>query len=103
MRTGDWAAGIRKALQRFRDVNEALHREVCGALWKLGPPEYTPDYMIWRGEVPLKGDDDWQVAQFDAASAWTRAVSEFNHCSAPERFDSWSMTPEKAGPNRGND
>ena len=79
----DQIAGVRSALSRFRDADAPLHAQVCGALWKLGPPEYIPDYMIWRGEMPLKTKTDWQVPEFDAASAWLRAVGEFNRCSGP--------------------
>ena len=79
----DQIAGVQGALERFREPSAALHREVCSALWRLGPPEYTPEYMIWRGEVPLKTVSDWQVTGFDVEAAWNRAVSEFNRCSDP--------------------
>ena len=52
----------------------------CGAIRQAGWPEYRPTYMIERGIMPRKTEDDWVTDGFVAAVAWETALVEVNGC-----------------------
>lgn len=57
----------------------AFYTATCAALHRLGPPAYRPQYMIKRGMIPRKSEEDWQVEGFDPTAAWQEAL-EINGC-----------------------
>ncbi len=60
----------------------AFFADTCAAIRAVGWPEYRPTYMIERGIVPRKTDDDWVRDGFAAAAAWEMALVEVNGCPA---------------------
>lgn len=71
---------LKRYAEQFRDADSAYHQRICSALWKIGPPNYRPSYMIVAGQMPRRDDEDWRVAEFDPGAAWTKAASEINGC-----------------------
>ncbi|WP_204113077.1 hypothetical protein [Shimia biformata] len=71
---------LRRHAETLRLGDSAYQDRICNALWAVGPPSYRPSYMIAFGQMPRKGDDDWQVDGFDAEVAWKVAVGEKNRC-----------------------
>lgn len=71
---------LRAVRDRLRDRESAFFLETCRAIARAGPPDYHPSYLIARGIVPRKTDDDWQVKGFDAAQAWHQSLVELNGC-----------------------
>lgn len=67
-------------VDRMRQPGHAFHAETCGNLARLGPPQYRPDYMIVRGMIPRKSEDDWKTEGFDRAEAWDIATVAENGC-----------------------
>ncbi|GAA6208233.1 hypothetical protein NBRC116601_15260 [Cognatishimia sp. WU-CL00825] len=73
---------LKLVITRLRDPEGAFLHETCRAVALNGPPTYRPSYMIKRGMIPRKSDDDWQVAGFDAQKAWENALININGCPA---------------------
>jgi hypothetical protein len=66
-------------INEMRAKEGAFFEATCAALIDLGPPDYRPEYMIKRGMIPRKSEEDWQVEGFEAAQAWQQAL-EINGC-----------------------
>ncbi|MEE9388527.1 MAG: hypothetical protein V3U96_07940 [Paracoccaceae bacterium] len=57
-------------------------QDTCKAIRRAGWPNYRPTYMIERGIMPRKSQDDWEQAGFVAAAAWEKALVDVNGCPA---------------------
>lgn len=71
---------LRVWINRLRDPQSEFLRQTCEAIQSVGYPTYRPDYMIVRGLMPRKSDDDWITEGFDAEVAWDRALHDINPC-----------------------
>lgn len=71
---------LKAVIAQLRDPESAFIAETCAAVAAAGPPDYRPDYMIKRGMMPRKTDDDWLTEGFDAEAAWQKALVEINGC-----------------------
>ncbi|SHG53897.1 hypothetical protein [Cognatishimia maritima] len=76
----DTINALKAVIARLREPNSAFLAETCKAVAKAGPPDYRPTYMITRGLMPRKSDDDWLTEGFDADAAWQKALVEINGC-----------------------
>lgn len=72
-------------VDELRDPTSGFLHETCEGVRAVGYPTYHPDYMIVRGMIPRKSDDDWQVEEFDADLAWDNALYEINPCPRPTK------------------
>ena len=77
----DVISELRTVLARLRDRGD-FFAETCAGLRNIGWPIYRPEYMIRRGILPLKDNDDWKNPDFSAALAWETALVEVNGCPA---------------------
>ena len=73
-------AGLRDVAAAMRQADDPVLLQVCRWLQDNGPPNYRPGYMIIRGMIPRKSDDDWMTMDFDPQRAWARALHEVNNC-----------------------
>ncbi len=71
---------LKKHIGRLRDPESAFLAETCQAVKAAGPPTYRPDYMIKRGIMPRKSDDDWLTEGFNSQFAWNKALHTINGC-----------------------
>ncbi len=71
---------LRLSADRLRDHESEIFHATCTAIRGAGFPTYRPTYMIKRGMMPRKNDDDWMSEGFDAAAAWEAALVEVNGC-----------------------
>lgn len=71
---------LKEVIADLRDPESPFLAETCRGVFVAGPPEYRPDYMIWRGIVPRKHEEDWKVEDFDPDAAWRKALVEINGC-----------------------
>jgi len=71
---------LKKVIADLRNPDGAFLAATCRGVAEAGPPEYRPAYMIKRGMIPRKTDDDWMVDGFDAEAAWRKALVEINGC-----------------------
>ena len=76
-------AGLRDVAQAMARPDDENLQAVCAYLAHRGPPDYRPGYMIARGQIPRKSDEDWRVVDFDADAAWDAALHELNNCPRP--------------------
>lgn len=76
----DQIAALKVVIDELRTPGSALLRDTCQSVARAGPPNYRPDYMIKRGEIPRRSDEDWQTKDFDANAAWSKALVEINNC-----------------------
>lgn len=67
-------------VDELRDPESAFLRETCVEIKAAGPPTYRPEYMILRGMIPRKSQDDWQTEDFDPTAAWSKALHDINPC-----------------------
>lgn len=67
-------------IDKLRDPEDDFLPQTCDLIKQAGYPTYKPDYMIVRGMIPRKSDEDWKVADFDADAAWDKALHEVNTC-----------------------
>lgn len=67
-------------VDQLRDADSEFLDETCREIEAIGYPSYRPDYMIIRGMVPRKTDEDWRTDDFDADTAWKKALYEINPC-----------------------
>jgi hypothetical protein len=70
-------------VDKLREPDSAFLRETCDGVRAIGYPTYRPDYMIARGMIPRKSENDWQVEGFDPDIAWDRALYDINPCPRP--------------------
>ncbi len=77
---GDVIDALRLVSGKLREQGE-FFRATCSAIRDAGWPSYRPTYMIERGMMPRKADDDWFADGFDAAAAWEEALVVVNKCS----------------------
>jgi len=66
----------------YRRDEGKLFLATCEAIRSAGWPDYRPTYMIERGILPRKTDDDWVTDGYGAAAAWEKALVEVNGCPA---------------------
>lgn len=71
---------LKAVIARLREPNSRYLAETCRAVALAGPPDYRPTYMIKRGMMPRKTDDDWLTEGFDPVAAWRKALVEINGC-----------------------
>lgn len=71
---------LRAVRDRMREKESAFFVDACRAIAQAGPPQYHPGYLISRGMVPRKSDNDWMVVGFDPASAWHKSLVDLNGC-----------------------
>ena len=67
-------------VDRLRDPEDDFLPRTCALIKQAGYPTYRPDYMIVRGMIPRKNDDDWQIEDFNPDAAWDKALHEVNTC-----------------------
>jgi hypothetical protein len=55
---------------------------ICKELKRIGPPNYFPRCMVQHGMAAVIGDKvgDGLVPDFDASSAWKKALGGYLHC-----------------------
>jgi len=73
---------LRSVSVAMRDREGELFLATCAAIRAAGWPEYRPTYMIERGILPRKTDDDWVSEGHVAAAAWEVALVKVNGCPA---------------------
>lgn len=78
----DTINALKVEIARLRDPDGAFLADTCRAVWQAGPPDYRPTYMIKRGMMPRKSDDDWLTEGFDSDAAWRKALIDINGCPA---------------------
>lgn len=78
----DTINALKAEIAKLRDPDSPFLAATCNSVAKAGPPEYRPTYMIKRGMMPRKTDDDWITEGFDADAAWQKALVEINGCPA---------------------
>jgi len=71
---------LRAVSVRMRDREGELFPATCAAIRSVGWPSYRPTYMIERGMLPRKTDDDWVTDGYEAAAAWETALVAVNGC-----------------------
>ena len=71
---------LKAEIARLREPDSPFLEATCRAVAQAGPPNYRPTYMIKRGMMPRKTDDDWQTQAFDSRAAWQKALVEINGC-----------------------
>ncbi len=67
-------------VDELRSPESVFLSETCDEIKAVGSPTYRPDYMISRGMIPRKSDDDWMVEPFNAQTAWSKALYDINPC-----------------------
>lgn len=77
----DQMNALKAVVGRLREPDSKLFRDTCIAVSSAGPPNYRPTYMIKRGMMPRKTDDDWLTEGFDSQAAWQKALIEINGCA----------------------
>ena len=70
-------------VEQLRDPQGKFLHETCVDIKAIGHPIYRPDYMIKRGMLPRKSDEDWMTPDFDTPTAWDKALHEINPCPRP--------------------
>lgn len=78
----DQINALKAVINRLRDPESAFFKETCRDVAAAGPPTYRPTYVIKRGMMPRKTEDDWLTEGFDPAAAWKKALVEINGCPA---------------------
>ena len=71
---------LRAVRDTMQDRESKIFLETCRDIANAGPPDYHPSYLIARGMVPRKSDDDWKVGGFDKSRAWYKSLVELNGC-----------------------
>jgi len=71
---------LRAVSVRMRDREGELFLTTCAAIRSVGWPSCRPTYMIERGMLPRKTDDDWVTDEFETLAAWETALVEVNGC-----------------------
>ena len=65
-----------------RDSPDLLR--ICNQAKRIGPPNYTPDYMIRHGMGAFFGPGQGVPADFDAKAAWKTLLDAYMHCSVSD-------------------
>ena len=68
------------ALQDRMSHADDYQTHLCLLARRLGPPRYTPTYMLSHGMSAFTGKDTGLVPDFDAAAAWTTTQRNYLKC-----------------------
>jgi len=68
------------ALQERMSHADDYQKTLCVLARRLGPPRYTPTYMLSHGMSAFTGKDTGLVPEFDADAAWKTTQKDYLKC-----------------------